>query len=171
MNTTSKRPRAGPSFPDDSNEADGEEYAKHLAEFACHIDLSPETLKQTLEVALATGFGYPRLEGPDSKGRMRLATPIPPRWQSLIDETLRVERKGSRIGSLPAIVFDPKFFLDGSKGRPVFRAKPDTVLLHLGHPVFHHALSTLARLRFPGSGRKQRDHAASRWTVRAGVRM
>jgi hypothetical protein len=32
--------------------------------------------------------------------------------------------------------------------------------------VFHHALSTLARLRFPGFGRKQRDHSASRWTVR-----
>lgn len=58
--------------------------------------------------------------------------------------------------------------MDGSKGRAVFRAKPDTVLLHLGHPVFHHALSTLARLRFPGSGRKQRDHTASRWTVRTG---
>ena len=39
---------------------------------------------------------------------------------------------------------------------------------YLRHPVFHHALSTLARLRFPGSGRKQRDHTASRWAVRAG---
>jgi hypothetical protein len=99
---------------------------------------------------------------------MRLATPIPPRWQSLIDDTLRLERKGAAIGALPAIVFDPAFFLDASKGRVVFRAKPDTVLLHLGHPVFHHALSTLARLRFPGSGRKQRDYTASRWTVRTG---
>ena len=149
-----------------SSEISGEEYAKHLAEFARHIDLSPETLKQTLEVALASGFGYPRLDGPDAKGRMRLATPIPPRWQSLIDDTLRLERKGATIGALPAIVFDPTFFLDASKGRAVFRAKPDTVLLHLGHPLFHHALSTLARLRFPGSGRKQRDHTASRWTVR-----
>ena len=137
-------------------------------EFARHIDLSPETLRQTLEVALASGFGYPRLEGPDAKGRMRLAAPIPPRWQSLIDDTLRLERKGASIGALPALVFDPKFFLDASKGRAVFRAKPDTVLLHLGHPVFHHALSTLARLRFPGSGRKQHDHTASRWTVRTG---
>ena len=154
--------------PRTSNETNGEEYAKHLTEFAHHIDLSPQTLKQTLEVALASGFGYPRLEGPDAKGRMRLVTPIPPRWQSLIDDTLRLERKGASIGALPAIVFDPAFFMDASKGRAVFRAKPDTVLLHLGHPVFHHALSTLARLRFPGSGRKQRDHTASRWTVRAG---
>jgi hypothetical protein len=154
--------------PRSASETSGEDYARHLVEFARHIDLSPETLKQTLEVALASGFGYPRLEGPDAKGRMRLATPIPPRWQSLIDDTLRLERKHAVIGALPAIVFDPKYFLDASKGRAVFRAKPDTVLLHLGHPVFHHALSTLARLRFPGSGRKQYDHTASRWTVRTG---
>src|ERR1039458_950051 len=51
---------------------------------------------------------------------MRLATPIPPRWQSLIDDTLRLERKGAGIGSLPAIVFDPTFFLDASRGRAVF---------------------------------------------------
>jgi hypothetical protein len=50
----------------------------------------------------------------------------------------------------------------------VFRARPDTVLLHLGHPVFHHALSTLARLRFPGAARNQRENMASRWSVRAG---
>jgi superfamily II DNA or RNA helicase len=162
-----KKAKGRAIVPHNSNETNGEEYAKHLVEFARHIDLSPETLKQTLEVAMASGgSGYPRLEGPDAKGRMRLATPIPPRWQSLIDETLRLERKGASIGALPAIVFDPAFFLDASKGRAVFRAKPDTVLLHLGHPVFHHALSTLARLRFPGSGRKQRDHSASRWTVR-----
>ena len=163
-----KKAKGRAIVPRNSSETSGEEYAKHLAEFGRHIDLSPETLKQTLEVALASGFGYPRLDGPDAKGRMRLATPIPPRWQSLIDDTLRLERKGAAIGALPAIVFDPAFFLDASKGRAVFRAKPDTVLLHLGHPVFHHALSTLARLRFPGSGRKQRDHTASRWTVRTG---
>jgi len=161
-----KKAKGRAIVPRNSNETNGEEYAKHLVEFARHIDLSPDTLKQTLEVALASGFGYPRLEGPDPKGRMRLATPIPPRWQSLIDDTLRLERKGASIGALPAFVFDPKFFLDASKGRAVFRAKPDTVLLHLGHPVFHHALSTLARLRFPGSGRKQHDNTASRWTVR-----
>jgi superfamily II DNA or RNA helicase len=154
--------------PRDVNETSGEEFAKRLFEFARNIDLSPETLKQTLEVALATGFGYPRLEGPDAKGRIRLATPIPPRWQSLVDDTLRLDRKGATIGALPGVVFDPTFFLDASKGRPVFRAKPDTVLLHLGHPLFHHALSTLARLRFPGSGRKQRDYTASRWTARTG---
>jgi superfamily II DNA or RNA helicase len=164
-----KKAKGRAVVPRNVNEVNGEEYARQLVEFERHIDLSPEALRQTLEVALATGFGYPRIDGPDAKGRMRLATPIPPRWQSLIDDTLRLERKRTSIGALPAIVFDPKFFLDESKGRVVFRPKPDTVLLRLGHPVFHHALSTLARLRFPGSGKKQRDHGASRWTVRAGV--
>ncbi len=163
-----KKAKGRAVVPHSANENNGEEYARHLAEFALHLDLSPQTLRQTLEVALASGFGYPRLDGPDAKGCMRLTTPIPPRWQSLIDDTLRLERKGASIGALPAIVFDPAFFMDASKGRSVFRAKPDTVLLHLGHPIFHHALSTLARLRFPGSGRKQRDHTASRWTVRTG---
>ena len=139
-----KKAKGRAIVPRDAHENNGEEYAKQLVEFGHHIDLTPETLKQTLEVALASGFGYPRLDGPDAKGRMRLSTPIPPRWQSLIDDTLRLERKGAAIGALPAIVFDPRFFLDESKGRAVFRPKPDTVLLHLGHPVFHYALSTLA---------------------------
>jgi superfamily II DNA or RNA helicase len=156
------------TVPRDDNAASGEELAKQLIEFAHHIDLSPETLRQTLEVALASGFGYPRLEGPDAMGRIRLATPIPPHWQSLVDDTLRLVRKGATIGALPTVIFDPAFFMDASNGRAVFRSKPDTVLLHLGHPLFHHALSTLARLRFPGSGRKQRDCTASRWTVRTG---
>ena len=65
-----KKAKGRAIVPRNSNETNGEEYAKHLAEFGRHIDLSPETLKQTLEVALASGFGYPRLDGPDAKGRM-----------------------------------------------------------------------------------------------------
>ncbi|PSH04632.1 MAG: DNA helicase [Acidobacteria bacterium] len=131
-----RKAQGGAIVPRNASEISGEEFAKRLVEFGKHIDLSPETLRQTIEVAMASGFGYPRLDGPDSTGRMRLSTPIPPRWQSLIDDTLRLERKGATVGALPAIVFDSKFFLDASKGRPVFRAKTDTVLLHLGHPLF-----------------------------------
>jgi superfamily II DNA or RNA helicase len=157
------------NVPRNRNEVNGEEHARRLVEFARHIDLSPETLRQTLEVALASGVGYPRIDGPDARGRMRIAVPIPPRWQSLIDDTLRLERKRTSLGALPAIVFDPKFFLKESGGRVVFRPRPDTVLLHLGHPVLHYALSILARLRFPSSGQRQSDQRASRWTVRPGV--
>jgi hypothetical protein len=146
----------------------GEAYLKSLGEFSRHIDLSPDTLRETLEVAMGAGFGYPRLEGPDAKGRMRLAPNIPPKWQALIDDTLRLERKGT-LGALPNLVFDPLYFVDTSKERAVFRPKPDTALLHLGHPVFHYALSTLSRLRFPGAGSRPGDHKASRWIVRTGA--
>jgi hypothetical protein len=155
------------AIPRARREVDGEAYAKSLAEFSRHIDLEPKTLRETLEVAMGVGSGYPRLEGPDAKGRMRLAQPIPPKWQALIDDTLRLERKGS-LGPLPSLVFDPLYFVDASKERAVFRPKPDTALLHLGHPVFHFALSTLARLRFPGAGSRPGDHKASRWVVRTG---
>jgi hypothetical protein len=61
-------------------------------------------------------------------------------------------------------VFDPRFFIDTSNGRPVFRARRDTVLLHLGHPLLQRALTMFSRARFPGS-----DTTSSRWTVRRGL--
>jgi superfamily II DNA or RNA helicase len=156
------------AIPRARQEVNGEAYAKGLSEFSRQIDLSPETLRETLEAAMGAGFGYPRLEGPDAKGRMCLAQPIPLKWQALIDDTLRLERKGT-LGALPSLVFDPLYFVDTSKERAVFRPKPDTALLHLGHPVFHYALATLARLRFPGAGSRPGDHKASRWIVRTGA--
>ncbi|MBS1830479.1 MAG: DNA helicase [Acidobacteria bacterium] len=163
-----KKMKGRASVPRAAQDVNGEAYARSLSEFSRHIDLTPDTLRETLEVAMGAGFGYPRLEGPDAKGRMRLAQPIPMKWQSLIDDTLRLERKGT-LGPLPSLVFDPQHFVDTSKERAVFRPKPDTALLHLGHPVFHYALSTLARLRFPGAGRRPGDHKASRWIVRTGA--
>jgi superfamily II DNA or RNA helicase len=162
-----KKLRGQAAVPRAAREVNGEPYAKSLREFSRHIDLNPDTLRETLEVAMGAGFGYPRLEGPDQKGRMQLAKPIPMKWQSLIDDTLRLERKGT-LGPFPRLVFDPQHFIDSSKGRPVFIPKPDTVLLHLGHPMFHYALATLARLRFPGAGTRPGDHKASRWVVRTG---
>jgi len=40
------------------------------------------------------------------------------------------------------------------------------VLLHLGHPLFRHALGRFARLRFPGG---DEVHPISRWTCRVGA--
>lgn len=163
-----KKMRGRAALPRQAREVSGEAYAERLGEFSGHIDLTPNTLRETLEVAMgAGGAGYPRLDGPDPNGRMRISQPIPMKWQSLIDDTLRLERRGT-LGPLPSLVFDPKHFVDESKGRAVFRPKPDTTLLHLGHPVFHYALSTLARLRFPGASRRPGEHKASRWIVRTG---
>jgi ERCC4-related helicase len=139
---------------------------QRLGELFRHLDLSPETLRQTLEIALRVGGGEPRLEGPDERGRMRLKLARPGRWGPLIDDSLRLPGRAGEHGALPKLVFDPKDFLATLNGRPVFRPTPDTVLLHLGHPLFHEVLATFARLRFPG----ERDVASpSRWTVRRGA--
>lgn len=130
------------------------------------IDLSPHTLRDTLEVALGLEVGQPRLEGPDARGRFRLLQPIPPRWQALIDDTLRLPLDGSALsGALPSMAFDAAHFIEEKLGRPVFRPAKDTVLLHLGHPLFRHALGNFARLRFPGRGD---GVSATRWAVRRG---
>lgn len=162
-----KKMKGRAAIPRARADVNGEAYAEQLQAFSQHIDLTPDTLRETLEVAMGVGMGYPRLTGPDAAGRMQLAQPIPMKWQALIDDTLRLERKGTR-GPLPNLVFDPLHFVDTSKERAVFRPKPDTALLHLGHPVFHYALATLARLRFPGAGQRPGDHKASRWIVRTG---
>jgi hypothetical protein len=64
------------------------------------------------------------------------------------------------------MVFDASHFIEEKLGRPVFRPAKDTVLLHLGHPVFRHALGNFARLRFPGRGD---GVSATRWAVRRGT--
>ena len=154
----------------------GVDDAERLAEFCRHIDFSPETLRNTLDVALGVNFERPRLEGPDAKGRFRLRHPLPPQWKDVIDESLRIDggRAGSgltagtattRLGALPALIFDPRHFVQFFGGRPVFRPLKDTVLLHLGHPLFRQALNIFARARFPGGSQGAQ---ASRWTVRFG---
>jgi hypothetical protein len=144
----------------------GAQYAAQLTELAHHVDLSPETLRDTLDVALGIGVSRPRLEGPDGKGRMKLRQPLPPHWESLIDDTLRLATDDGRLGPLPQIVFDPQHFIEVIQDRPVFRPSKDTVLLHLGHPLFRHALARFARLRFPGG---DEVHPISRWTCRVGA--
>jgi superfamily II DNA or RNA helicase len=142
----------------------GAKHAEQLKDLCDHVDLSPTTLRRTLEVALGVGIGQPRLEGPDARGRMKLALPLPPMWESLIDDTVRLPNPRG-TGALPGIVFDPEFFIEKVRGRPIFRASKDTVLLHLGHPMFRHALSLFARARFPGG---LDSYSATRWTARTG---
>lgn len=139
--------------------------AQRLIELCRQIDLSPETLRKTLDVALGLNFGRPRLEGPDGRERFRLRQPIPPQWNDIIDDALRTRGVHHDRGALPAIVFDPKHFVQMLSGRPVFRPAKDTVLLHLGHPLFHQALALFARARFPGG---HQGGSVSRWTVRYG---
>ncbi|MEH2093397.1 DISARM system SNF2-like helicase DrmD [Nostoc sp.] len=143
----------------------GSEETLALQQFEQEIDLTPETLKSTLEIALGLGVGLPRFEAPDDQGRLRLRSPIPPKWIPLIDDHLRLETDNGQPGALPALVFDPQLFIQNRNNRPVFRPTKDTVLLHLGHPLFHQALAMFARARFPGG---IDNLSVSRWTVRYG---
>jgi hypothetical protein len=142
----------------------GAEESRRLDAFKAEIDLDPDTLRETLEVALSAKTPGSRIKPPDQRGRMELRHPIPYEWTEIIDDALRLPVKGGQQGPLPGIVFDPLFFLHYVGGRPIFRPDRDTTLLHLGHPVFRRALATFARYRFPAGD----EAGASRWSVRRG---
>lgn len=129
-----------------------------LVALAAELDLSPATLRQTLETAMAFDFRFPVFRDEGSATRVRFSTEVPPAWQAIVDDSVRQ----ARTGGLPALTFDPAFFIDTlANGRQVFRPKRDTLLLHLAHPVFHQTFATFARLRF-------RDGARQRWVIRRG---
>jgi superfamily II DNA or RNA helicase len=151
-------------IPGSAEIAAGQAAAAALSTLETELDLTPETLAATLEIALGVGTGLPRFEAPDDQGRLRLAMPIPPRWEATVDDHLRLGDNGSQ-GALPALVFDPQHFIQTRNDRPVYRPTKDTVLMHLGHPMFHQALGLYARARFPGSSE---GGQSSRWTVRCG---
>jgi superfamily II DNA or RNA helicase len=141
----------------------GAEDEARLAALKAELDLSPGSLRETLETAMAIEASRPRLQ-PDGRGRERLVHPVPTLWQDLVDHTLR---EGGPAGPMLALVFDPTHFVrthDGTPtGRPVYTPEPDARLLHLGDGLYHRVMSTFARYRFPGG-----PAAATRWTVRAG---
>lgn len=145
-------------------EETGEDEVKRLAALRAEIDLDTESLAATLDVALRHESACPGLGGPDARGRYRIETPFPPRWNELIDEALRLREQAGTRGPVPGLVFDAAYFIQNKQGRPVFRPVRDTALLHLGHPVYQRALTAFARLRYPGAT----EAPVGRWTVRRG---
>ena len=142
----------------------GDDERRKLDALNREVDLDPDTLRDTLDVAMAVeGGGRPRIQEEHDR-RYRFVLPIPPSWTDLVDDTLR--RGGGQRGALPKLVFDGNAFVRESNGRPIFRPDPDAVLLHLGHPVIHHAINAFARKRFPGAD--DPEAKATRWTVRVG---
>ncbi|HWM92943.1 MAG TPA: DISARM system SNF2-like helicase DrmD [Thermoanaerobaculia bacterium] len=137
----------------------GAEDLAYLEGLKAELDVSPETLRETLETALAIEAGRPRLR-PDGAGRDRLVPPVPPLWRDLVDHALR---EGGPSEPLLALVFDPKHYVQPRNGRPVYIPEPDSRLLHLGDALYHRVMSTFARYRFPGG-----PSAATRWTARTG---
>lgn len=140
---------------------------QRLDELKADLDLSPASLRETLETAMAIESSRPRLET-DGHGRDRLVHPIPPLWNELIDHSLR---EGGPTGPLLKLVFDPTRYVKLVGGdavpekqrRPVYTPESDSRLLHLGDALYHRVMSTFARYRFPGG-----PSAATRWTARTG---
>lgn len=137
----------------------GQQDRERLDALRKELDLSPESLRDTLETTLGIDDGHPRLK-PDEQGRDRFVHPVPELWRELVDHTLR---DGGPRGQMLALVFDPAHYVQMRSGRPVFLPENDSRLLHLGHALYHRVMSTFARYRFPGGPK-----AATRWTARQG---
>lgn len=141
----------------------GRDDRERLDALRAELDLTPETLRDTLETSLAIEAGRPRLRA-DGDDRYRFVPvpgqgPVPAAWREVVDQTLR---DGGSNGPLCALVFDPEHYVVARSGRPVFLPEPDSRLLHLGHALYHRVMATFARYRFPGG-----PQAATRWCVRA----
>jgi SNF2 family DNA or RNA helicase len=132
-----------------------------LRALAAEIDLDPQALRDTLESAMAIRGGRPQLDCSEAPRTCKLVNPALPGWSQVIDESMRRPQKGGALGPLSRIAFDAAPFVDDIGGRLVFSPRPDVLMAHLSHPMMQHAISTLVRRRFPGTGEE-----VSRWTVR-----
>ena len=139
--------------------------AGDLEAIAAELDYAAEALHKTLDAAMAISAGRPRVSEPDPEGRSTLVLPLPPAWHAVVDDSLRRPAPGAGVGRMPGLAFDAGTFIQTVGGRPVFRPRRDTVLMHLAHPMMQRALTALTRQRFPGSGL---EREASRWSVTQG---
>lgn len=83
-------------------------------------------------------------------GCFRILKPDLSGWKETIDETVRIQQKGSNIGGMPKLTFSIDPFLVDKGGRKVFRNLQGVLMLHLGHPLMRKACSVLTRRRYPG---------------------
>jgi hypothetical protein len=140
---------------------EGRDADAQLKALATEIDLDPQSLRDTLESAMAIRGGRPQLDCTETPRTCKIINPALPGWGEVIDESMRRPRKGGAPGSVSRLAFDAAPFLDDVGGRLVFSPRPDVLMAHLSHPMMQHAISTLVRRRFPGTGEE-----VSRWTVR-----
>lgn len=141
--------------------AAGEDADSQIRAFAAEIDLDPQSLRETLESALAMRGGRPQLECTAGPQTCKLINPALPGWSEVIDDSMRRPQKGGTLGPVARIAFDAQPFLETIGGRLVFSPRPDVLMAHLSHPMLQQAISLLTRRRFPGTGEE-----VSRWTVR-----
>jgi superfamily II DNA or RNA helicase len=136
-----------------------------LAPLTHAMDLTPKTLRETLDTSLAWGgLGRPQLQPVTRPGAApdtwRLRREDLPGWKDTIDHSVRVKPTVQALGALRDIAFSADAFLVPAGELKIFRPRQDTVFVHLGHPMMRHGLQRLVRTRYPGM------ESISRWTVR-----
>jgi superfamily II DNA or RNA helicase len=134
--------------------------AQHLVALANELDLDHRSQHETLDTAMSIQAGRPQLTSLDPTLRCQILHPSLSGWSDTIDDTVRRSATGASLGPVPMLAFSPDPFIQDVGGRPIFRPRNDTLMVHLGHPLMSKAVSWLARRRFPG------PQAVSRWTVR-----
>ena len=133
------------------------------AALAAEVDLDPDTLRDTLETAMAIRAGRPQLLPVAAEpGFYRVKRPDLPDWTDVVDEAVRIPTPQGGRGPMPRLAFSAEPFMEEMGELSVFRPRRDALLMHLAHPLLHRALGVLARRRYPG------DQQVSRWTVRRG---
>ncbi|MGC9329975.1 MAG: helicase-related protein, partial [Candidatus Hinthialibacter sp.] len=152
---------------DDSVENDpqsGEvEFERKIDAMAAELDIDPLTQRDTLEAAMASEHGHPQLSELDDLERFTIINPNLFGWKDTIDETIRKKTTDRTLGPIPKLSFSAKPFIQKIGGRPVFRPRVDTLMLHQGHPLMQKAMGVLTRRRFPAT-----QNEISRWTVSYG---
>jgi len=134
-----------------------------LQTFASELDLDPESMRDTLEAAMAIRVGRPQLDCGTADNTCKVIHPSLPGWSEVIDESLRRNTSRGARGPVARLAFSPEPFLQNVGGRLVFSPRPDVFMMHLSHPMLQQAMSALTRRRYPGPG-----EPVSRWTVRLG---
>ena len=156
-------------FPRDNQSNTGEgkgsdDPAINLQVIARELDLNAHTLHSTLDAAMAIRAKRPQIEDFDEHSRCRITSGFNKSWSDVIDDTVRMPTERGRLGALPALVFDPDALVEHFNGRPIFQPRRDVMLMHLAQPLIQRAITSLTRLRFPGSGHVD----VSRWYVSTG---
>ncbi len=136
---------------------------EQLQDLAAEIDLTPESLRDTLEAAMAIRAGRPQLDCSGNDYTCKLVSPDLSGWSEVIDESLRRTAGHGARGALARLAFSPEPLLEKVGPRLVFWPRSDVRLMHLSHPMLQKAMSALVRRRFPGTAEE-----VSRWTVRLG---
>jgi superfamily II DNA or RNA helicase len=136
-----------------------------LGPLTAAIDLTPAAMRDTLDTSLAWGgLGRPQLEPVvrpgGAPGAWRLKREDFPGWKDTIDNSVRVRSESRALGAMRDIAFGADSFLVPVGDLKVFKCRPDTVFVHLAHPLMRQGLQRLVRTRYPG------QESISRWTVR-----